>query len=85
DGIDGVSMAPTLLGQTNRQEQHAYLYWEFKDKQAARMGDWKTVRIGGKEGKLELYNLKSDIGEAEDLSERYPDIVKSMKEILDSF
>ena len=85
DGIDGVSMAPTLLGQTNRQEQHAYLYWEFKDKKSARMGDWKTVHIGGNEGRLELYNLKSDIGETEDLSERYPDVVKSMKEILDSF
>lgn len=85
DEIDGVSMVPTLLGLANRQEKHAYLYWEFKDKQAARMGDWKIVRIGGKEGKLELYNLKSDIGEKKDLSEQYQDILKRMKEILDSF
>jgi hypothetical protein len=48
------------------------------------MNDWKALRVGGGEGKLELYNLKSDIGEKKDLSEQYQDVLESMKEILDS-
>ena len=29
DDIDGVSFAPTLRGEHDRQQQHDYLYWEF--------------------------------------------------------
>ncbi len=39
-GIDGISVAPTLLGKPG-QKQHEYLYWEFFErgyKQAVRMG-----------------------------------------------
>jgi len=35
--IDGLSMVPALLGQPSRQEKHASLYWEFKEKQAGRL------------------------------------------------
>jgi len=45
--IDGVSFAPTLLGQTDRQAQHPWLYWEFQGyggQQAVRMGRWKAIR-----------------------------------------
>lgn len=82
EGIDGLSMAPTLLGQPSRQEKHESLYWEFKEKQAVRMGDWKAVRIGGEDGRLELYDLKSDIGEQQDLSKRHPEIIKKIRKIL---
>ena len=30
------------------QDKHEFLYWEFKEKQAVRMGDWKAVRQKGK-------------------------------------
>jgi arylsulfatase A len=82
DEIDGLSMVPTLFGQPRRQKQHEFLYWEFKEKQAVRMGDWKAVRIGGEDGALELYNLKSDIGETQDLSKRHPKILAKIKKIL---
>ena len=45
-GIDGLSIAPTLLGQTG-QKLHEYLYWEYHSDgraQAVRFGDWKAVR-----------------------------------------
>ena len=44
--IDGLSIAPTLLGQPG-QKQHEYLYWEYQSAgraQAVRFGDWKAVR-----------------------------------------
>ena len=83
DGIDGLSMVPTLFGQPHRQKQHPFLYWEFKEKQAVRMDDWKAVRIGGENNALELYNLKSDIGETQDVSQRHPEILERIKAILE--
>jgi arylsulfatase A-like enzyme len=81
---DGVSILPTLLGQPGKQKQHEFLYWEFHEqgsKQAVRMGDWKAVRFGPR-GELELYNLKEDIGEKNNLAGRYPDVVARIEEYL---
>ena len=49
--LDGVSFAPTLLGNSKNQEQRNYLYWEFHErggKQAVRMGNWKGIRLNVK-------------------------------------
>lgn len=44
DYFDGISFAPTLLGQEG-QKKHDFLYWEFDetDQIGVRMGDWKMV------------------------------------------
>jgi arylsulfatase A-like enzyme len=78
--IDGISMLPTLLGrpQTN---QHDFLYWEFHERgfqQAARMGDWKAVRLRP-DKPLELYNLKTDIGEKQNVADKNPEIVAKLE------
>ena len=44
---------------------------------AVRKGDWKLV-YRMRTGKLELYNLKTDIGEQHDLSAVYPERVKEL-------
>ena len=45
------------------------------------MGDWKAVRP--KNGKpLELYNLKTDIGEKQNVAEKNPEIVTKIKNFL---
>jgi arylsulfatase A-like enzyme len=74
-GSDGVSVAPTLLGKG--EQKPSTLYWEFHERgfqQAARMGDWKTIRpkLGGP---LELYDLKADVGETMNLAEKNPEVV----------
>ncbi len=63
---DGVNLIPYLRGERSG-EPHSYLFWSFRDKMALRMGDWKIVRNSGN-GKVELYNLKTDISEEHDLS-----------------
>jgi arylsulfatase A-like enzyme len=81
--IDGISIVPTLLGQP-QTNQHDFLYWEFHERgfqQAARKGDWKAVRPqAGKP--LELYNLKTDLGENHDVADKNPDIVEKMEAYL---
>ncbi|MBR5062063.1 MAG: arylsulfatase, partial [Prevotella sp.] len=45
DGFDGISFAPTLLGDDTKQQEHDFLYWEFHETNqiGVRMGDWKLV------------------------------------------
>jgi arylsulfatase A-like enzyme len=85
EGIDGISMVPTLLGQSRRQKKHEFLYWEFHEqgkRQAVRMGDWKGVRLNvakNPDGPIELYDLKDDIGEKNNVADKHPEIVAKIE------
>jgi arylsulfatase A-like enzyme len=71
----------TGIEQTNR---HDFLYWEFHERgfqQAARAGDWKAVRSQADE-KLELYNLKNDPDEKENVAEKNPEMVAKFEKYL---
>jgi len=81
--LDGISFLPLLTGgaQTNR---HEYLYWEFHERgfqQAIRMGDWKAIRPQAGE-KLELYYVKSDPGEKENVAEKNPEVVAKLEKLF---
>lgn len=80
DWFDGLSFAPTLLGQ-GEQPQHEFLYWEFEetDQIGLRMGDWKMVV---KKGRPLLYNLAEDIHEDHDVAAAHPDLVRQMVDII---
>ncbi|MCX6911155.1 MAG: arylsulfatase [Verrucomicrobia bacterium] len=84
--LDSISFAPTLLGQPERQKRHDYLYWEFHERgfaQAVRIGDWKAVRLGTKKP-VELYDLKTDLGEQHDVAAQHPEVVAEVEAILKS-
>jgi len=81
---DGLCLVPTLLNIPNKQKEHEYLYWEFHErgsKQAVRMGRWKAVRSGAS-GKLELYDLQTDLGETHDVADQHPDVVAKIESYL---
>ena len=83
DGIDGVSVLPTLLGK--RQDiADRFLYWEFFEggfKQAVRWRNWKAVRLKTRQ-KLELYDLSQDTGETQNVAAKHPNIVARINEYL---
>ena len=84
-GIDGVSFLPALLGEPERQQQRPYLYWEFYEQgssQAVRRGDWKAVRRPAFSGPIELYDLATDLGEAQDVAAEHPEVVAEMERIM---
>ncbi|HUT88255.1 MAG TPA: arylsulfatase [Thermoguttaceae bacterium] len=93
EGIDGISFAPTLLGRPDEQKPHEYLYWEFAGyggQQVVRMGDWKAVRQNMLRRnnpdplKIELYDLKHDVGESRDVAAEHPEIVARMRKIMEA-
>jgi arylsulfatase A-like enzyme len=88
-GIDGISVAPRLLGKPQEQPDRP-LYWEIPLRgqptkppwsQAVRWGKWKAVRLKT-HLPLELYDLASDVGEEQNVAAEYPDVVRKMEEYL---
>jgi arylsulfatase A-like enzyme len=77
--IDGLSFAPTLLGQ-GEQKQHEYLYWAFYERggaQAVRAGEWKLVEQP-KGSKPQLFDLKNDLSETKNITAQHPEVVERL-------
>ena len=87
ENIDGISFLPTLLGKDG-QKKHESLYWEFHEqngRQAVRKDNWKLVRynvLNPNKTTTELYDLSKDLGENNNVAEKYPEIVKDLMQIL---
>lgn len=85
---DGISFLPTLLGQTEKQQQHHFLYFEYPENGgqiAVRLGDWKGIRKNLKKDHFapwELYNLKTDPFEKQNLATQNPAILAEMDKIV---
>lgn len=91
--LDGVSYAALLRGERKTLDREA-LYWHFPGYLGARRGQWRTtpagvIRSGDwkliewfENGKLELYNLKNDIGEQLDLAASEPEKTKELHQQL---
>ncbi len=91
EGLDGLSILPTLLGDDQSQEAHDYLYFEFYEengKQAVVAGDWKYVKLnvrrtkGAPAVKCELYNLAEDRSEVNNVIANHPEIVAQMEQYM---
>ena len=93
---DGVSMIPALKGGKGPREA---VYSFFPHSPAVpdwmgpsicvRKGDWKLIRAfydaPDQSNRYELYNLAQDIGEQHNLADRYPDRVKELDALIDTF
>ncbi len=82
-GINGISILPSLLGREH-QVRPTPLYFEIYEpffQQSVRLGDWKGYRTGT-EDPLELYDLKTDPTEANNIAAAHPDIVKQIEDIM---
>ena len=89
--IDGKSFVP-LLSQPQRNSDPRPLFWNFPNNWgpsgpgigatcSVREGDWKLIYFY-ETGVMELYNLKTDIGEKNNLAEANPKRVKKMARTL---
>lgn len=88
--IDGVSFLP-VLRQTGKLQRDAYFTWfpHLIPAVSVRQGDWKLIRRFEPHPKYpevrELYNLKQDIGETNNLAKKMPEKVKQLDALIDAF
>jgi arylsulfatase A len=92
-GIDGISMAPTLLGK--EQPPREFLYREspgYGGQQTVLSGDWKAIRTNlnpgknvanPKYGEWELYHLDADTFETKNVADAKPEVLKRLVKIAD--
>ncbi|WP_075343006.1 sulfatase [Tenacibaculum agarivorans] len=73
--VDGVNLIPFI--KDNRLDRpHQKLFWKKENRGVIRDGDWKLLRYPDRPA--ELYNLKEDISEVNDLAAKYPEKVRKM-------
>ncbi len=85
--MDGVSFLRAMTGSANVERPVGNpLYWEFYRQgdtmQAVRKGNWKAVRRPMKTGNIELYNLRADPAERDDVADRHPEVAVRLAKIM---
>jgi arylsulfatase len=71
----GQSLVPAFAG--DGRVHHDSLWWQHEGNRALRVGDWKIV-AAGESAPWELYNLRTDRAESNNLAEAEPDRVRDM-------
>jgi arylsulfatase A-like enzyme len=90
--LDGVSYLGVLTGDSQAKLDRDAIYWHFPGYLGAGPGSWRTTPAGAirsgdwklleffETGKLELYNLRDDLSQKNDLAASMPDRAKAMRD-----
>mgnify|MGYP001379530833 CR=1 FL=1 len=73
--FDGFDMLPVLQGKAPSTRNA--MFWQRRNDVGARVGDWKWVDSSRGSG---LFNLKTDVGEKQDLSATHPGKLAELKQ-----
>ncbi len=89
--IDGVDIAPVLLGKAEQSSRDAWFYYHGTNLKAVRSGSWKlavapqSLGMGIRERAADLqtseprlYNLDEEIGEVTNVAAKHPEVVASL-------
>ena len=74
--LDGRSLLPIIRSE-KAPTAHQRFHWKSGQAIAVREGRWKLIMTGKR---VELYDLPNDLGEAQNLAEKFPEIVKRLQE-----
>jgi len=93
---DGFSLVPLLLGEKSDRPVREWLYREspgYGGQQTVMLGDWKALRIDWATAKrtgktiddvpVELYNLKDDPAEENNVAAKYPEKARELRELME--
>jgi len=86
--LDGESLVPLMSGKAKARKRPDIHWWmpgylpvRQAPAHAMRSGDYKLIEYF-EDGRLELFNLRDDIGERTDLAQKQPEKVKELREKL---
>ncbi len=93
DDLDGRSFVNAIRNNTPSPSSQTPMFWKFGGHYAVREGDWKLCKTNDytkrkptsqilqgpkSNGKVQLFNLKEDITEQNDVAQEHPEIVKKL-------
>ena len=80
--LDGMNLLPVLRGAQPAVPRT--VYWRFKagDQAAVRQGDWKYLRVGGKE---HLFDVARDPRERAELKARHPEKFAELRQLWEEW
>ncbi|HEX6062687.1 MAG TPA: sulfatase/phosphatase domain-containing protein, partial [Longimicrobiales bacterium] len=81
--LDGIDLFPILEGRAPEVERT--LFWRAhpgRQQRAVRSGDWKLI---ADMGRPLLFNLRTDIGEHENVIASHPDVARRLRSLLDAW
>ncbi len=89
--IDGKDIWPLFSGADNAKTPHEAFYYYYRGQlEAIRSGNWKlhVARAQNRQGETinqpqQLYNLKKDIGEADNVANANPKVIKRLEALLE--
>jgi len=93
--LDGVSLCPLLLKGKVLKKRELYCHFphyvpatDNYPSTSVRMGDWKLIRVYGEgldqTSAYELYNLKTDVGESNNLAAANPKLVAKLDKLIEN-
>jgi len=89
--MDGLSLVPHLKNNPAANLKRDVLYWHYphyypttSPVSSIRQGDWKLLEYL-EDKRIELYNLRKDIGEENNLAERMPEKAEELRKRLDAW
>ncbi len=93
--IDGVDQTDLLLGNSRRGARSHHYYFCRNELHGVRKGRWKLLLANRKSyygyvkdrgsNEIELYDLKSDIGEKQNIAKGHPEIVAELLDLAKAF
>ncbi len=94
--IDGQDIAPFLYGDPGPRSVYddtGFFYYHMRQLQAVRAGPWKlylpldrkvtNLRGGSESTSAQLYDVRHDLGETEEVGARHPDVVSRLMALAD--
>ncbi|SHF59180.1 Arylsulfatase A [Mariniphaga anaerophila] len=86
---DGLSLVPLLNGKTLPERPLIWHYPHYGNQggepsSIIRLGEWKLIHYY-EDGRKELYNLKTDLAETNDVSAKHPELTRQLSEQLFSY
>ena len=95
--LDGVNLIPLLSGDGKGTLNRHALYWHFPGYLGSGKNIWRTtpagaIRVGDfklleffEDGRLELYNVREDVGQKHDLAKENPDLARDLHAKLEAW
>mgnify|MGYP005843198879 FL=1 len=88
--LDGISIAPYLKNPSQVDERTFVWHYphyhgsEWRPGSAIRQGNWKLIEFY-ESGKLELYNLNTDVSEQQNVIDDHPDLARELRNTMHQY